>query len=148
MIKYENKKIIDSTPDKIFDVFMENAKDTFKKINMKNPIGSKTTKNVQRDSKGKKVSTSYLEITDFKRDKVYEITFITEGQTFVSRYVLTKINKDETELTSIEKFINSNNPNKILDTLTKFFYKSKVKKRFKHIVNNIESKVKKVDVSL
>lgn len=148
MIKYENKKIINATPDKIFDVFMDNAKDTFKKINIKNPVGSKTTKDVQRDSKGKKVSTSYLEITDFKKDKVYEITFTTEGQTFISRYVLTKISKDETELNSIEKFINNNNPNKILDTVTKFFYNSKVKKRFKHIVNNIDSKVKKVDDSL
>lgn len=148
MIKYENKKIINAAPDKIFDVFMDNAKDTFKKINIKNPVGSKTTKDVQRDSKGKKVSTSYLEITDFKKDKVYEITFTTEGQTFISRYVLTKISKDETELNSIEKFINNNNPNKILDTVTKFFYNSKVKKRFKHIVNNIDSKVKKVDDSL
>lgn len=148
MIKYENKKIINATPDKIFDVFMDNAKDTFKKINIKNPVGSKTTKDVQRDSKGKKISTSYLEITDFKKDKVYEITFTTEGQTFVSRYVLTKISRDETELTSIEKFLNNNNPNKMLDTVTKFFYKSKVKKRFKHIVNNIDSKVKKVDASL
>lgn len=31
MIKYENKKIINANPDKIFNVFLDNAKDTFKK---------------------------------------------------------------------------------------------------------------------
>ncbi|MFR3567050.1 MAG: DUF3284 domain-containing protein [Paraclostridium sordellii] len=141
MIKYENKKIINSNPDKIFNVFLDNAKDTFKKINLKNPIGCKTTKNVKRDSKGKNISTSYLEITDFKKDKVYEITFTTEGQTFISRYMLNKLDNNQTELVSVEKFINNNNPNKILDSITKFFYSSKVKKRFNHIVNNIESNI-------
>ncbi|CEP39514.1 DUF3284 domain-containing protein [Paraclostridium sordellii] len=141
MIKYENKKIINANPDKIFNVFLDNAKDTFKKINLKNPIGCKTTKNVERDSKGKNISTSYLEITDFKKDKVYEITFTTEGQTFISRYMLNKLDNNQTELVSVEKFINNNNPNKILDSITKFFYSSKVKKRFNHIVNNIESNI-------
>ncbi|WP_373600861.1 DUF3284 domain-containing protein [Paraclostridium bifermentans] len=147
MIVYENKKIINSTPNKIFDVFLDNAKGTFNKINFKNPVGSKTTKEVKRDSKGKKISKSILEITDFKKDKIYEITFKTEGQVFISRYVLNKISDNETELISIEKFINNNNPNKILDSLTKFFYSAKVKKRFKYIVIDIESKVKKVDAS-
>lgn len=141
MIKYENKKIINANPDKIFNVFLDNAKDTFKKINLKNPIGCKTTKNVKRDSKCKNISTSYLEITDFKKDKVYEITFTTEGQTFISRYMLNKLDNNQTELVSVEKFINNNNPNKILDSITKFFYSSKVKKRFNHIVNNIESNI-------
>ncbi|CEN78875.1 DUF3284 domain-containing protein [Paraclostridium sordellii] len=141
MIKYENKKIINANPDKIFNVFLDNAKDTFKKINLTNPIGCKTTKNVKRDSKSENISTSYLEITDFKKDKVYEITFTTEGQTFISRYMLNKLDNNQTELTSVEKFINNNNPNKILDSITKFFYSSKVKKRFNHIVNNIESNI-------
>lgn len=141
MIKYENKKIINANPDKIFNVFLDNAKDTFKKINLKNPIGCTTTKNFKRDSKGKNISTSYLEITDFKKDKVYEITFTTEGQTFISRYMLNKLDNNQTELVSVEKFINNNNPNKILDSITKFFYSSKVKKRFNHIVNNIESNI-------
>lgn len=145
MIVYENKKIINSTPNKIFDVFLDNAKGTFNKINFKNPIGSKTIKKVKRDSKGKKISQSILEITDFKKDKIYEITFKTEGQVFISRYVLNKISDNETELISIEKFINNNNPNKLLDVITKSFYSSKVKKRFKYIVIDIESKVKKED---
>ncbi|WP_416362394.1 DUF3284 domain-containing protein [Paraclostridium sordellii] len=80
-------------------------------------------------------------MTDFKKDKVYEITFTTEGQTFISRYMLNKLDNNQTELISVEKFINNNNPNKILDSITKFFYSSKVKKRFNHIVNNIESNI-------
>ena len=145
MIKYENKKIINSTPDKIFNVFINNAKDTFEKINIKNPVGCKTIKEVKRDYKGKKLYKSCLEITDFKKDKLYEITFTTDGQTFISKYVLNKISKNETELICIEKFINNNNPNKILDNITKFFYNSQVKKRFKYIVSDIETKIKKVD---
>jgi hypothetical protein len=148
MIKYENKKIINSKPDKIFNVFMDNAKDTFKKINIKNPVGSKTIKEIKRNAKGNKVYESYLEITDFKKDKIYEITFTTDGQTFISKYILNKISENETELTCIEKFINNNNPNKCLDRITKFFYSSQVKKRFKYIVNDIETKIKKVDESL
>ena len=94
MIKYENKKIINSTPDKIFNVFINNAKDTFEKINIKNPVGCKTIKEVKRDYKGKKLYKSCLEITDFKKDKLYEITFTTDGQTFISKYVLNKISKN------------------------------------------------------
>lgn len=144
MIRYENKKTINSHPNEIFNIFLDNAKDTFGKINLKNPVGTKTVKDVKRNSKGKKVSKSTLELTDFKKDKIYEITFKTEGQVFISRYVLNKISDNETELISIEKVIN-NNPNKILDFITKSLYSSKVKKRFNYIVADIEHKIKKVD---
>lgn len=142
MIKYENKKIINAKPDDIFEIFMDNAKENFKKINLINPVGAKSIKEVKKNSKGSKKSISELEITDFKKNKLYEISFKTDSQVFISRYVLNKINDTDTELISIEKFINGNNPNKIIDGITKFFYNGQVKKRFKYIVTDIESKIK------
>lgn len=141
MIQYENKTIIQSEPNKIFKVFMDSAKENFEKINLSNPVGAKSTKEVSRDSKGKKKSVSELKITDFKKNKVYEISFKTESQVFISRYMLNKISDTETELICIEKFINNNNPSKTLDSITKFFYSSRVKKRFKYIVSDIKSKI-------
>lgn len=141
MIKYENKTIIKGKPDEIFNVFMDNAKENFKKINLSNPIGAKTIKEVNRNAKGNKKSISELKITDFKKNKVYEVSFVTDSQTFISRYTLNKLNDHETELVSIEKFISGNTPNKLIDFVTKCLYKPKVKKRFNYIVSDINSKI-------
>lgn len=142
MIKYENKTIIKAKPDIIFEVFINNAKENFKKINLNNPVGAKSVKEVSRNKKGSKHYTSELEITDYKKNKVYEVSFKTNSQVFISRYVLNKLSDSETELISIEKFISGNNPNKIIDSITKFFYSGQVKKRFKYIVADIESNIK------
>lgn len=142
MIRYENKTIINAKPDMIFTVFMDNAKDNFKKINLNNPVGAKSKKEVSKNNKGNKKYVSELEITDFKKNKIYEISFRTDSQTFISRYVLNKIDDTQTELVSIEKFISGNKPNKIIDSVTKFFYGGQVKKRFKYIVSDIQSKIK------
>lgn len=141
MIKYENKTIINGRPDEIFNIFMDNAKENFKKINLNNPVGAKTIKEVNRNSKGSKKSMSELKITDYKKNKVYEVSFVTDSQTFISRYILNKLSDTETELVSIEKFISGNTPNKLIDFVTKFFYRPKVKKRFNYIVSDIKSKI-------
>ena len=137
MIKYENSIIIDAKPSEVFDIFMSNAKNDFNKLNVNNPVGTKVSKEVNRDYKDKKKSIYETEITSFKKNKIYEVTFRNPKQIFISRYNLESLPEGQTKLTLIEKFINVQNNNHLLDKMTHFLYKGQVKRRFSSIVKQI-----------
>lgn len=137
MVKYENTIIIDAKPSEVFGIFLNNAKRDFNKLNINNPVGAKVSKEVSRDFKGKKTSQYETEITNFKKNKVYEVTFRSPKQIFISKYNLEAVGEGQTKLILTEKFINIQSSSSFMDKMTYILYKGQVKKRFASIVNQI-----------
>ncbi len=140
MATFKNQKVVDFPVEVVFAIFVKLAKRDFKEFNLKNPTLSSAIRKVGTYSV--KEGKLLVKITEFKLNEIYEITSSTATNTYVSRYELTKISPNSTKITLIEKDISVGAMNLINTFIAMIFFKGRVKKRFKYLIEGFIDEIK------
>lgn len=132
MATFKNQKVVNYPVEEVFAVFVKLAKRDFENFNLKNPTQANAIRNVGAYSV--KEGKLLVKISDFKLNEVYEITSSTPTHTYVTRYELVPVNKDATNIVLVEKDISVGPLNLINTFVAMIFFKGRVKKRFKFVI--------------
>lgn len=134
-----NSAVVNYPIEEVFKVFIRVAKRDFPKFNEKNPIGCSVTKKVGAYSA--KSADVRVEITDFKKDEVYQITTVKDKLIYVSTYRFKKIDDENTQI-DLEEV--ENTPG-IFPGLNAMFqnllFKKRIRKRFEYFVTGLENEI-------
>lgn len=148
MSGFKNEMIINHNIDKVFNVFHQTAKRDFPDFSEETAIGTKVYRTVGSYSTKSKNNIE-VEITDFKRNEVYEVTTRNHvnGQDFVSRYLFEKVDDDTTMLTLEENQQIQGVFSKANAWLTQFIFKNRVKSRLEYFVESLEKEIEQTQES-
>ena len=137
---FSNSVILNYPVNEVFTVFIRVAKRDFPKFNENNAIGCKVIKNVGAYSV--KSAKLEVEITDFKKDEIYQITSKGSSVIYISRYKFEELSEDSTRLTLFEEdkkvgffpWFNA-----IIQTIA---FKGRVRRRFEIFAEGLETELK------
>ena len=137
---FSNSVVLNYPVDEVFKVFIRVAKRDFPKFNENNPIGCKVIKNVGAYSA--KSAKLEVEITDFKKNEIYQITSKGSSAVYVSTYKFEELSDESTRVTLVEEdrkkgffpWFNS-----IIQTIA---FKGRVRRRFGIFAEGLEREVK------
>ncbi len=139
-MSFKNTVELNYPVEEVFKIFINTAKRDFPKFNEKNPIGCAVTKKTGAYS-NKKVDIR-VEITDFKKNELYQITSVRDKMMFVSTYTFEKIDDNKT-LFSLEESDNTTGIfGGINAFLQNFLFKKRIKRRFSFLVDGLEREIK------
>ncbi|MGL5086450.1 MAG: DUF3284 domain-containing protein, partial [Clostridium sp.] len=132
MANFRNSEVIDYPASAVFELITSMAKRDFPNYDENKPIGSSVEKEVGKHLV--KPAKMKVEITDFNKDKLYEVTSTQvlprEVKIFKSRYILNPVGKNSTEVILEE----SENANGFISGMNSLIvgiaYKRRVKTRF------------------
>ncbi|MGL4771993.1 MAG: DUF3284 domain-containing protein, partial [Clostridium sp.] len=136
---FRNSTVLNYPVEEVFKVFVRVAKRDFPKFNEKNPIGCSVTKQVGTYTT--KSATVRVEITDYKKNEVYEITTVRDKLMYVSTYRFEAIDEESTQLILEET---ENTPGLfpgLNSMLQNICFKGRIKKRFAFFVQGLESEI-------
>ncbi|MDS0526175.1 DUF3284 domain-containing protein [Clostridium sp. SHJSY1] len=143
---FSNSAIIKYPVEKVFNLFIRQAKREFPKFNESNPIGCSITKRVGAYSV--QSATLKVEITDYKKNELYQITSTSPDRIYYSTYEFEIIDENSTRITLIEE-----------DKSTGFFvwfnvilqnilFKNRIKRRFKFFIEGLIREIEIYDEKL
>lgn len=141
MAEFKNEAIVEYPVERIFDVILAVAKRDFEGFSEENAIGTSVEKTV--GSYAAKTTTMKVEITNYKRNEIYEVTSSKGDKVFVSRYTFEKIDDNKTNVIfedseSAQGFVGGLN-----SWLVGLFYKKRVKQRFGYLIKGLISEIEK-----
>ncbi|MEQ8197102.1 MAG: DUF3284 domain-containing protein [Clostridiaceae bacterium] len=139
MLLFEDEIILDYSVNDVFSIFVRTAKRDFPKFNEKNPIGTKTEKKTGSRSFRKTVLS--VEITDYEKNKVYEITSISQPEVYVSRYEFGDLGNNRTKLTLKESDDSTGFFSVINKFLMKFVFRFLIKRKFDSFISALKDEV-------
>ena len=115
----------------VFNHFIRNAKRDFSDFNEENPVGCRVEKDITTG--GPKPIKCTVEITDYEKNKKYEITTSNEYSTCISTYTFLGKQDGTTRLTISEKQITQ----KFIQLTTLYFQRFLARRAFKNSFKNI-----------
>ena len=115
----------------VFNHFIRNAKRDFSDFNEENPVGCKVEKDITTG--GPKPIKCTVEITDYEKNKKYEITTSNEYSTCISTYMFLGQQDGTTRLTISEK----QTTQKFIQLTTLYFQRFLARRAFKNSFKNI-----------
>ena len=115
----------------VFNHFIRNAKRDFSDFNEENPVGCKVEKYITTG--GPKPIKCTVEITDYEKNKKYEITTSNEYSTCISTYTFLGQQDGTTRLTISEK----QTTQKFIQLTTLYFQRFLARRAFKNSFKNI-----------
>lgn len=136
---FKNKAILDYPVNEVFDIFKETAKRDFPKFNEKNPIGVYVDRKVGTYSV--KEGKMRVEITDYKEKEIYEITSKQGKSEYKSRYEFSTVNENKTKLLLTENNYSEGALHIINAIIAAMFFRGRVKKRFRFLVQELEKQI-------
>lgn len=141
MADFRNETIVEYPIKKVFNVILEVAKRDFDNFDEKNAIGTSTEKTV--GNYATKTSKMKVEITNYKRNEIYEVTSSQDDKVFISRYTFEKIDSNNTKII-LEEYENSNGFIGGLNSfLVGFLYKKRVNRRFTYLIKGLVNEIEK-----
>lgn len=138
---FSNSAVINYPVEKVFNVFIRTAKKDFPKFNESNPVGCKVIKRVGTYSS--QSANLEVEITDFKKNELYEIKSSSPSSIYTSRYSFESVNEDSTRLTLIEDDVTKGFVSWFNVLIQNLVFKGRVKKRFTFF---IEGLIREIDI--
>ncbi len=138
---FSNSAVINYPVEKVFNVFIRTAKKDFPKFNESNPIGCKVIKRVGAYSA--QSANLEVEITDFKKNELYEIKSSSPSSVYTSRYSFEAISKESTKITLIEDDVSKGFIPWFNVLIQNLVFKGRVKKRFSYF---IEGLLREIDI--
>ncbi len=141
MSKFINKGIVNYPVEQVYDLFIQQAQNEFESFDINHPIGTKVRKRVGAYST--KQGVMEVEITNFIRNEIYEITSINAGQSYKSTYSFAKLNANQCEITLEESDLSAGVFKSFNAFIVSKMYKSRVKKRFSYFLKNLETQLQK-----
>lgn len=138
---FSNSAVINYPVEKVFNVFIRTAKKDFPKFNESNPIGCKVIKRVGAYSA--QSAKLEVEITDFKKNELYEIKSSSPSSVYTSRYSFEAISKESTKITLIEDDVSKGFIPWFNVLIQNLVFKGRVKKRFSYF---IEGLLREIDI--
>ena len=115
----------------VFNHFIRNAKRDFSDFDEENPVGCKVEKDIT--TWGPKPIKCTVEITDYEKNKKYEITTSNEYSTCISTYTFLGQQDGTTRLTISEK----QTTQKFIQLTTLYFQRFLARRAFKNSFKNI-----------
>ena len=115
----------------VFNHFIRNAKRDFSDFDEENPVGCKVEKDITTG--GPKPIKCTVEITDYEKNKKYEITTSNEYSTCISTYTFLGQQDGTTRLTISEK----QTTQKFIQLTTLYFQRFLARRAFKNSFKNI-----------
>ena len=115
----------------VFNHFIRNAKRDFSDFNEENPVGCRVEKDITTG--GPKPIKCTVEITDYEKNKKYEITTSNEYSTCISTYTFLGQQDGTTRLTISEK----QTTQKFIQLTTLYFQRFLARRAFKNSFKNI-----------
>lgn len=115
----------------VFNHFIRNAKRDFSDFNEENPVGCRVEKDITTG--GPKPIKCTVEITDYEKNKKYEITTSNEYSTCISTYTFLGQQDGTTRLTISEK----QTTQKFIQLTTLYFQRFLARRVFKNSFKNI-----------
>lgn len=141
MSMHENEVILDYSVKDLFGIFIKVAKRDFPNFKEKTAVGTKVEKKVGAYSG--KTATMTVEITDFEKDKVYEITSTSpNGQVYTSRYEFEELEENKTKISLSETEASGGIFAIINSFIVKYLFKKRINRRFEYFVKGLEAEAK------
>lgn len=123
--------IVNYYVEDVFNHFIRNAKRDFDNFDEENPVGCKVEKYITTG--GTKPIKCTVEITDYEKNKKYEITTSNDYSTCVSTYTFVGQQDETTRLTISEK----QTTQKFIQLTTLYIQRFLARRAFKKSFNNI-----------
>ena len=98
---FSNSAELNYPVEEVFRLFIRTAKRDFPKFNETNPVGCKVNKKVGSYSANS--STMEIEITQFVKNELYQITSTNGNIKYISTYEFEVIDENKTRLTLVEE---------------------------------------------
>lgn len=134
-----NSTVVNYPVEEVFKVFIRVAKRDFPKFNEKDPVGCTVRKTVGAYSS--KSAEVRIEITDYKKDELYQITTVRDKLIYVSTYRFKKIDDESTQI-DLEEVENTPGLFPGLNTmLQNLVFKKRIRKRFEYFVTGLENEI-------
>lgn len=141
MSMHQNEAILDYSVKDLFGIFIDVAKRDFPGFNEKTAIGTTVEKSVGAYSG--KTGKMTIEITDFIKNEVYEITSRSgSGQVFLSRYEFEEIEEKKTKISLVEDEKSVGIFAVINSFVVKFLFKKRIKARFNYFIKGLEAEAR------
>ncbi len=138
MLVFKNSAELDYPIERVFEVFKETAKKDFPKFNEKKPVGAKSERKLNQGNK--KVDVK-VEITGFEENSLYEVTTYHGRATYVSRYELTPLGENKTNLILSETQDVMGGIGFLNKLLANTLYKGKIKTRFYGLIEGLKAQI-------
>ncbi|MGL5151317.1 MAG: DUF3284 domain-containing protein [Clostridium sp.] len=136
---FRNSTVINYPVEEVFKVFIKVAKRDFPKFNEKDPVGCSVSKQIGAYST--KSASVRIEITDYKKDELYQITTVRDKMVYVSTYHFEKVDDDSTELLLEETEDTPGLFPGLNSMLQNLCYKGRIRKRFAFFVQGLENEI-------
>ncbi|WP_143317611.1 DUF3284 domain-containing protein [Clostridium sp. HBUAS56017] len=143
---FSNSAIIKYSVEKVFNVFVRSAKRDFPKFNENNPIGVSVTKKVGAYSAQN--STLKVEITDYKKNELYQITSTSHDRVYYSTYEFEVVDENFTRITLTEEDKTKGFFSWFNVIMQNVLFKNRVKRRFKFFLEGLQREVEIYDEKL
>ena len=141
MSKFEVKAKIAYPVEVVFEHFMELAKDSFNKFDVKNPVGAKS----KRVYKKVKTGDIYIEskVTGFAENEFYSTETVLLSSVYKSRYEFKEVQDYVTEITLLEEQDLYGVMNKVGFMLQRFGAKKKIQRKLDGTAKALEEYIDK-----
>jgi hypothetical protein len=143
---FSNSVIIRYPVEKVFNLFLRQAKRDFPKFNESNPIGCSVTKRV--GSYSVQSATLKVEITDYKKNELYQITSTSPDRIYYSTYEFESMDESSTRITLIEEDKSKGFLSWFNVILQNILFKRRIKRRFKFFVEGLIREIEIYDEKL
>lgn len=141
MGEFINEVVLDYDSKTIFEFFHKTAEVDFGKFDDKIAIGLFVEKQIGNYSL--KEGTAKVEISDYIKDKIYEITTYIGQTIYKTRYELESIDENKTKLTLKENEVSDKFIGKLNSFVTSFLFKKRVRNRFNYMVKQLNQELVK-----
>lgn len=132
---FSNSAIIKYPVEKVFSLFIRQAKREFPKFNESNPIGCSVAKRVGAYSV--QSATLKVEITDYKKNELYQITSTSPDRIYYSTYEFEIVDEKSTRITLIEEDKSTGFMVWFNVILQNILFKNRIKRRFKFFIEGL-----------
>lgn len=138
---FSNSMVINYPREEVFYIFIRAAKRDFPKFREDNPIGCSVKKTVGSYSASS--ATMKIEITDFKKDELYQITSSAGDIKYYSTYKFESVGEDKTKITLTESYDKKGVFAWLNKNLQSILFRGRVRKRFQYLIESLESELEK-----
>ena len=137
MGQYKIKTVVDYPLERVFKVFIDLNKREIPKFNDKNPIGCSNKRTIKYVAK-QKIEMIIL-VTDYEKNKLYEVTNSIGEDKYVSRYVFNELDSNSTEISLCE----IQEAKGFTSKITLLIQKISAKKKLRDKLNNLKEILEK-----
>lgn len=142
MSKFKATKSFEYPIDEVFRGFLKITKREFPKFNENNPLGLKHKKVVKNNGSTK--IELVMEVTNFEKNKVYEITSRVYKDVYISRYTFNSLNENSTSVTLEEEQYAKNFVSKIALVVQGFSGGSKTRSKINRMATGVNEEIELV----